>query len=136
MLEVIKNLDKIGFAAKTTLFIYNAHLIFGKDLEEAAIHYKIIGKMRTFSGIRNELLHGHCIGSLTIDGGLAKLSQAKKDLELNKLKNQIRLFIEINNGMRFFLDHLKNEGWNENFTKNLKKEYLSYDFIPKKFYQP
>lgn len=131
--EVIRNIDNIGFIEKTTLFIYNAHFVFDGDLDETAIHHKIIKKMRSFSGIRNKLLHGHSIGSLTIDGNSAILSETKSNLEVNKLKNQIRLFIEINDGMRFFLDHLKNEGWNENFTKDLKKEYLSYDFIPKNF---
>lgn len=89
--------------------------------------------MRNFSGIRNKLLHGHSIGSLTIDNNLERVSETRAGLGVDKLKTQIKLFIDINDGMRFFLDHLDNEGWSKKYIDDLKKEYLNYDFIPATF---
>ncbi|MEK7597198.1 MAG: hypothetical protein AAB441_00965 [Patescibacteria group bacterium] len=132
-LEVINNIDKISFIDKTTLFIYNAHFNFKNNLDESAIHHKIIEKLRTFSGIRNKLLHGHSVGSISIDENQPQVTETKKVLDLNNLKRQLRLFIDINNGLRFFLDHLIIEGSRDNYIKDLKKEYLDYSFIPEEF---
>lgn len=132
-LEVIKNIDVIGFIEKTILFIYNAHFDFQSDLDESATHHKIIGKLRNFSGIRNKLLHGHSIGSLTNDENVTRVSEARSNLEIDKMKAQIKLFIDINNGMGFFLDHLDNDGWSEGYIDDLKNEYLNYSFIPANF---
>ncbi len=132
-LEVIKNIDGIGFIEKTILFIYNAHFDFHSNLDESAIHHKIIGKLRSFAGIRNKLLHGHSIGSLTNDENITRVSEARSNLEIDKLKAQIKLFIDINNGMKFFLDHLDNDGWSDGYIEDLKNEYLNYSFIPANF---
>lgn len=131
--EVIRNIDGIGFIEKTILFIYNAHFDFRSDLHESAIHHKIIGKLKGFAGIRNKLLHGHSIGSLTDDENVTSISDARSNLDINKLKTQIKLFIDINNGMKFFLDHLDNDGWSESYIEDLKNQYLNYSFIPANF---
>lgn len=132
-LEVIKNIDGIGFIEKTILFIYNAHFDFRNDLDDSATHHKIIGKLRSFSGIRNKLLHGHSIGSLTNDENITRVSEARSNLEVDKLKAQIKLFVDINIGMKFFLDHLDNDGWSKGYIADLKNEYLDYSFIPANF---
>jgi len=132
-LEIIKNIDNIGFIEKTILFIYNAHFQFNGDLEKAAMYHRIIGKMRNFSGIRNKLLHGHSISSFTIDEKITRLSDTKSNLEEKKLKTQIKDFIEINEGMRFFLDHVDNKSWSRSYVEDLKKQYLNYDFIPENY---
>lgn len=131
--EVIRNIDGIGFIEKTILFIYNAHFDFRSDLNESAIHHKIIGKLKGFAGIRNKLLHGHSIGSLTDDENVTSISDARSNLDIDKLKTQIKLFIDINNGMKFFLDHLDNDGWSDGYIEDLKNEYLNYSFIPANF---
>jgi len=132
-LEVTNNIDKIGFIEKTILFIYNTQFKFNGDLEKAATHHKIIGKMRNFAGVRNKLLHGHSISSLVIDEKIERKSDTRLNLEEKKLKTQIKNFIEINEGMRFFLDHVDNESWSGNYIEDLKKQYLSYDFLPGKY---
>ena len=132
-LEVIKNIDSISFIEKTILFIYNSHFDFGNDLDDSAVHHKIIEKLKSFSYIRNKLLHGHSIGSLATDENVTRVSETRASLIEGKLKEQIQLFIDINNGMMFFLDHLDNEGWSKGYIEDLKKEYLSYDFIPENF---
>lgn len=129
-LEVTKNIDGIGFIEKTILFIYNAHFVFYDELEQAAYHHKIIGKLRSFAGIRNKLLHGHSIGSLTTEDNITHQTEARINLNVEKLKQQLKLFVEIHEGMKFFLDHLDVEGWNEEYIEDLKVQYLSYDFIP------
>ena len=103
-------------------------------MEESAVRHKIIVKLKNFTGIRNKLLHGHSIGSLTVGNKPRRDTEARSALEINKLKEQIRLFVDINKGMQFFLDHLDNKGWNKNYIEDLKNEYLSYDFIPVNFF--
>lgn len=132
-LEVIKNIDNIGFIEKTILFIYNSHFNFGNDIEESATHHKIIGKLINFSGIRNKLLHGHSIGSLMVDNHVSFVTETKKILNVENLKKQIKLFIDINDGLQFFLDHLDRGGRSESSINRLKKQYLDYCFIPKNF---
>lgn len=135
--EVIENIDKIGFIEKTTLFIYNSSFDFGDDLEESATHHQIIKKLIAFAGIRNKLIHGHSIGSLTTGDGSTRLTKTKEALELERLKLQIKLFIDINKGMQFFLDHLNLDakGWTKKYIEDLKNQYLTYSFIPTFFNQ-
>ena len=83
--------------------------------------------------MRNKLLHGHSIGSLTNDENVTRVSEARSNLEIDKLKAQIKLFVDINNGMKFFLDHLDNDGWSEGYIEDLKNEYLNFSFIPANF---
>jgi len=132
-LEVVNNIDKIGFIEKTILFIYNSQFKFNGDLEKAAMHHKIIGKMRNFAGVRNKLLHGHSISSLVIDEKIERKSDTRLNLEEKKLRVQIKNFITINEGMKFFLDHVDNKSWSRSYVEDLKKQYLDYDFIPEKY---
>ena len=132
-MEVIENVDRIGFIEKTILFIYNANFNFSTGYEESAIHHRIIGKLRTFSGIRNKLLHGHSIASLMVDEQTTRISSARSNLTFDKLKVQIKLFIEIYDGMKFFINHLELEGMDQGFKEDLITQYLTYDFIPEKY---
>lgn len=34
---------------------------------------------------------------------------------------------------KFFLDHLDNDGWSEDYIEDLKNEYLNFSFIPANF---
>lgn len=131
-IEVIKNIDGIGFIEKTTLFIYNSHFHFGGNRTAAAEHHKIIGKMKNFAGIRNKLLHGHSIGSLSSSTGTVE-TEARSNLELTRLKKQTQLFVEICSGLKFFLEHLVIEGWSQEYIRDLETEYITTDFIPKEF---
>jgi len=132
-LDVIRNIDNIGFIEKTTLFIYNSSFDFGGKEEESAIHHKIISKLKVFAGVRNKLLHGHSIGSFAVGDSPRRNTEAKKALELNKLREQVKLFVDINKGMQFFLNHLAIKDWSKKYIEDLKKQYLTYDFIPNSF---
>jgi hypothetical protein len=132
-LNVIENIDRIGFAEKTALFVYNSSFDFGNDIQESTNHHEIVGKLRDFSEVRNKLIHGYSIASLTTSTGLNQSTKTRKLLNLTKLKKQIKLFIDINEGMKFFLDHLNIENWSREYVKDLKGQYLNCDFIPKPF---
>lgn len=128
-IEVTENLDKINFIDKTVLFIYNSKFTFiGTDLEQSAIHHKIIGKLRRFCEIRNRLLHGHSISTISIDEEYIIHSKTREAINEDRLKEQIRLYKEILSGMRFFLNRLA-DGTSNDLIKDFEKEYLNDDFI-------
>jgi len=126
--EVIKNLDNINFIDKTILFIYNSKFEFGDKIADAGKYHSIIGTMKDFATMRNQLLHGHSI-STVFDGEHNRYSGLKENITLENLEKQIGKFRFILEGMRFYLYYLDSsltQSGKESFTK----AYLSDDFLP------
>lgn len=126
-IEMIKNIDKIEFISKTTLFIYNSKFNFDNKLNEVENHHKIIEKLKYFSEMRNKIIHGHSIMTI-IEEGKSRNSELKKKLNEEFLFKQIECFKSIMEGMRFFLDCL-DSSLSLSKRESYKKEFLSDDFL-------
>lgn len=126
-LEIIKNLDEISFRDKVTLFVYNSKFDFNGKMSEAENFHRIIGKIRDFSGLRNQLLHGHSLSTL-YENGSSRQSTLRSAMTVAGLQRQIENFKFIMDGMRFYLDCLESS-WTVAGKNNLKKEYLDISFL-------
>jgi hypothetical protein len=126
--EIMNNIDNIGFIDKTIMFIYNSKFNFNNKLKEATKYHSIISALRDFSGVRNKLLHGHSISTI-FDGEKNRYSELKKILNPDFLKNQIKKFSFILEGMRFYLDCL-DSGLTEHGKEQYKKSFLDDSFLP------
>lgn len=132
-LKIIDNLDQINFIDKTTLFIYNSSFNFESNLEKAGKYHSTIAKLKNFAEMRNRLLHGHSISEIHIFGGAdfsksTKQSKTKKLLNIETLKKQIKLFKDICEGVRFYIDHLDNLEHPE-YDKKYLKEKIDDSFL-------
>jgi len=128
--EIIKNVDSVNFIDKTIMFIYNSKFNFTseEELREATRYHSIIGNLKNFSAMRNQLLHGHSI-STVFDGRANRHSRLKQDINLENLKNHVAKFRFIFEGMRFYLDKL-DSSLTVSGKKDFKGAYLSDDFLP------
>lgn len=126
-LEVIKNLDEISFIDKVRFFIYNSKFKF-QDINKAKKYQKIIGTLRNFACIRNQLLHGHSIITVIDDGG-TRSSSTKKRLNKDHLKKQLEDFLFILKGLRYYLDCLV-PPLKPSVKESCKKDFLNDSFIP------
>ena len=126
--EVIKNIDNISFIDKTILFIYNSKFEFGDKIVEATKYHSIIGTLRDFSALRNQLLHGHSISTI-FDGQSNRHSTLKKSITLENLDAQIKKFKFILEGMRFYLDYLDSPISSDQ-RNAFKDSFLSDNFLP------
>jgi hypothetical protein len=128
-LKIIKNIDNISFIDKTVLFIYNSKFDFQDKINDADKYHSIIDEMKTFSEIRNKLLHGHSIATLYQEG-TTKQSELRKLINPQRLKQRVEKFKFIMEGMRFYFDCLKS-----NFTpagkQSLEDSYLNDSFLDK-----
>lgn len=127
-IDVIENIDKVSFIDKVTLFVYNSTFNFDQRLGEATKYHAVIGKLRSFCEIRNQLLHGHAIASITDSKGVTKHTKARKNISYKRLVQQLNDFRFITEGLSFYLDCIDNI--HENERNRLKKYYLSSDFLP------
>jgi len=125
--EIIKNIDAINFIDKTVLFIYNSKFNFDTKLTEASRYHSIIGTLKNFAGLRNQLLHGHSISSVFSEGK-SRQSPLKKNINPESLESQIERFKFILEGMRFYLDCL-DSSLTLNGKESFKKAYLNDDFL-------
>ena len=129
-LEIMDNIDKVGFIDKTVLFIYNSKFDFGAEIKEADKHHKIIGMLKNFAETRNKLLHGHAIATFhTEENGTPRLSRSREMLNRDFLQKQIEMFRKILAGMRFYLDHL-DIPIEKSYKQNIAESYLDDSFIP------
>lgn len=127
-LDVVKNIDQISFIDKTTLFIYNSTFDFSGKNDQASEYHKIIGMLKDFSGIRNSLLHGHAI--MTVSNGVdVQHSKLKEQINLKYLDEQLKKFRFILEGLSFYFDCLVSS-WTSSGKEDLKKEYLDISFLP------
>lgn len=125
-LEILKNLDNINFIDKTTLFIYTGNFAF-LNKEKTKEYSKIIDTLKTFSEIRNKLLHGHSISSISY--GETKLNSKTKELLTSKfLEDQIRRFKYILDSLKYYLENLKSP-LTESGKQALIDQYLNYSFL-------
>ena len=125
--KIIENLDKISFKDKMTLFLYNSKFKF-QDINKAKKYHKIIGTLRDFANIRNRLLHGNSIITV-IEGSVTRSSETKKRLKEDRLKEQVKKFIFILEGLKYYLDCL-DSSLTSSAKENYKKEFLDASFIP------
>lgn len=125
--EIIKNIDAINFIDKMVLFIYNSKFNFDTKLAEASRYHSIIGTLKNFAGLRNQLLHGHSISSV-FSGGKSRQSPLKKNISPESLESQIEKFKFILGGMRFYLDCL-DSSLTPSGKESFKKAYLNDDFL-------
>jgi len=126
-LEVSKNLDNISFMDKTIMFIYDSSFDFDGKLDDATSFHKVIGKLKEFSGIRNELLHGHTI-KMVNNNGNKTLSHLKSQLTPDNMHKQINRFKFIIDGITFYLSCLITVS--DKDKEGYYSRYLNYDFIP------
>lgn len=129
-LEVIKNIDNISFIDKMVLFIYNSKFNFD-DIGRATEYHKIIGTLKSFSSIRNQLLHGHSISTVTDERGHHH-SKLKESLNKKALEDQVQKFIFILEGMRYYVDCLDSP-FNGSGKESFKNSYLDDTFIPENY---
>jgi hypothetical protein len=125
---VMENVDRISFIDKATLFIYNSKFNLDGKLADAARYHAVIGKLRAFCEIRNLLLHGHAIATVTNSKGTTRHTRARRSIDYQRLLQQINDFRFIVEGLAFFLDCL--DGISEGEKSRFKSQYLSSDFLP------
>ena len=126
--KMIENLDNITFIDKVIMFIYYSKFNF-TDISKATKYHSLINKLKSFSEMRNKLLHGHSIMEFSGVAGIST-SRLKKNLNSKKLKLQLEDFKFINEGLGYYLDCLDSE-WTPQGKEELKNIYLNSDFIPK-----
>jgi hypothetical protein len=125
---MLANLDSISFIDKVIMFMY--YLDFElEDINTATKYHQVINKLRSFSEMRNKLLHGHAISS-TIENGANNPSSLKKSLTLSHLQQQLDDFRFILDGVGYFFDRLRG-GITPHGKEAYKKSYLSHAFLPK-----
>lgn len=127
-IEVMKNIDRISFIDKTVLFIYNSKFNFGDRLSDANLYHSVINKIRAFCEIRNQLLHGHAIATITDSNGARRHTAARNNIAYPRLVQQLNDFRFIVTGIGFFVEHL--EGLSAAEVQRYKEAYLDYDFLP------
>lgn len=125
--DMTGNLDNVNFIDKTIMFIYYSKFNFD-DISKATEYHKIIGKLKAFAEMRNNLLHGHSISSTSKDG-IKSQSKLISNLNLSKLQSQIIDFRFVLNGMCFYLDALESNLTQEE-KNELKKACLDQSFLP------
>ena len=125
---MIENLDNINFIDKIVMFLYYSKFNF-IDIDKATEYHKLIEKLRSFSEMRNKLLHGHSIMEVSGEKGISK-SKLKKNLNTEKLQEQLKNFKFIVDGLCYYLDCVDSD-WTVEGRKQLKETYLSHSFIPK-----
>lgn len=130
-LDIIKNIDNISFIDKTILFIYNSKFDFDGKIDKADEYHAVIGKLRDFTGIRNSLLHGHAITSIS-NGGATKESKLKQQITADKLVDQLKKFVFVMQSISFYLDCLDSDLL-EGGKVTYKKQYLNFEFIPEQY---
>ncbi len=125
--EVIKQVDEIHFKDKVAMFLYHGHFNFEDEAGQAIGHHRILNKIMHFSEIRNQLLHGHSISTLTLEGKKHQ-SAVRRKMNQETLAKQLALFQDIVKGMNFFLNHLvvDRPGLDK---KELVDKYLNVDFL-------
>ena len=125
--EMIENLDNVSFRDKVVVFVYYSKFNFD-DIKKATEYHKLINKIKSFSELRNKLLHGHSIMEFSGTNGISR-SGLKKKLNAKKLKEQLDNFKFITEGLGYYLDCLDTD-WTPQGKDELKKMYLNGDFIP------
>lgn len=130
-ISVMKNIDEVSFIHKTTLFIYNSKFNFDNKLDKAIEYHKIISTLKDFSKIRNALLHGHAIATISgYDVDEPRDTEIRRSItSVEEVKNQLNKFRFITDGMLFYLDCLDNI--NNSDKEYYMKAYLGYEFLPK-----
>jgi hypothetical protein len=126
-LAVIKNLDGINFIDKTILFIYNSHFNFNGNLDNADRYHSVIGQLRQFSEPRNKLLHGHSISTI-FHQDTNRHSDTRNMITQEKMNNQINLYKNIMDGLKFYFDCLQSS-FSVSGKDSVKREYLDYEFL-------
>lgn len=128
--KIIDNLDNISFGDKVAVFIYSSEFDFKDDeIKTAKDFHKIIGEIKHFSAMRNKLLHGHGVIEIFEEGGSQK-SALSKELNPNKLHQQIKSFSFILNGLAFYFKHYTQGGWTEAGKQQYIDSYLDTKFLP------
>ncbi|OHA18576.1 MAG: hypothetical protein A2664_02975 [Candidatus Taylorbacteria bacterium RIFCSPHIGHO2_01_FULL_46_22b] len=126
--KIMKNLDNVSFRDKVTMFVYTSNFDFSGKLEIASQYHQIIEKLKDFSSIRNQLLHGHSISTIYTEEGNRHSELRKAISSAEFLKRHIEKFRFIMEGMRFYLDAL-GSSLTASGREGLKKEYLDYSFL-------
>jgi len=129
-LEIIKNIDAISFIDKTVLFIYDSKFNF-TSIEDATHYHSTIGVLKDFSSIRNQLLHGHSISTISDEEG-TRQSRLKKSLNDEALSGQIKKLLFVFEGLRFYVDCLESS-LTTSGKAAFKKAYLDDTFIPDRY---
>jgi hypothetical protein len=131
-LEIRENLDDISFRDKVTLFVYTSKFNLdgaGNLVRRATEYHSIINELKRFAEIRNRLIHGHSVSSIFIPGEKPAHSRTRKALTEEGLKEQIKLYRHILEGLRFYIDRLDNLP--KDTKKYSKENYLDDSFLPK-----
>lgn len=127
--KIIENLDNISFGDKVTIFIYSSEFNFrDNEIETAKNSHKIIGEIKHFSAMRNKLLHGHGVIEFFEEEGSRK-SALSKELNPNKLQQQIKSFTFILNGLAFYFKHYTQGGYTEAGKQQYIDSYLDTKFL-------
>lgn len=140
ILECMNKIDNINFIDKITMFIYFGNFDFSdtenfKNRLDGAIKYhKIIGTLKDFANIRNSLLHGHALHTIT-DLSTSLEIKTKTQAKLNKdfLDGQIKKFEFIMEGISFYLDCYEKEKIPLESKIGIFKAYLDKSFLYKYF---
>ena len=121
------NIDNISFIDKTVMYIYFSKFEF-KDLTLVTKYHTIIGKLRSFSEIRNKLLHGHEISSHSKNGKNTE-SAAFRKLKFPELQTQLSDFKYALDGLAYYV-RSSDMGISESGKETYIMEYLDHSFLP------
>lgn len=127
-ITVMNNIDHISFVDKTILFIYNSSFDFDAKLDQAAEYHMIIGKLRAFCEIRNQLLHGHAIATITNSKGVTSHTKARQNIDYERLVQQLNYYRSIVEGLSFYVNCLI--GLGDGDKKRFIEQYLDSSFLP------
>lgn len=128
-LEIIENFDRINFIDKIVFFVYCYIYNYGDRHGEAAGHRKIVSRLKDFSGVRNQLLHGHSISKIFNQSGLMEESGLRKKIELDFLQKQLSNFHTIMLDATFFVTCLESS-LTDTGKNDLITNYLDTTFLP------
>jgi len=131
--DVVNDLDQVSYSNKVTLLIYLSNFDFDKNIEQANAYRSIISEIKRFNEPRNKIVHGHSIGSYSSENKTSETYLQKSIKDDRLIKAQIRLFIHIVDGIRFYVNHINNERLSKDTREKLLDRFLSYDFIPSNF---
>ncbi len=131
MLDIMENVDKIGFIEKINMFIYFGSFNFDKKLDKATKYHKILNTLKDFTYVRNALLHGHSIMTIyEFQKGSKEKSTRMKD-KLNKifLQEHIKQFKFIMDGIGFYLECYETDKISVDIKSGWYGTYLNTGFL-------
>lgn len=127
----VEYLDEISFKDKVTAIIYFAKFRFNSDSDriKADEYLSVIEQIKTFSQVRNKLLHGHSLSKTTVlNGKDSKQTVSKTSKLIPKFDEQVGLFKSIVEAVAFYIRNVDCTITPEG-RESMIKEFIDDDFL-------